>query len=128
MIRRPPRSTRTDTLFPYTTLFRSLGGTQAPPEEGGRGRVAVRRGTRRDGERHRIGSPVGRRRLPGRLHAADLDLVDASSSRQPRPTDPPQRRPLPTRRRRRMNTYTFTLVIDGDAGTDEHINALFEAG
>src|SRR3546814_5166767 len=25
MIRRPPRSTRTDTLFPYTTLFRSKG-------------------------------------------------------------------------------------------------------
>src|SRR3546814_1961203 len=31
MIRRPPRSTRTDTLFPYTTLFRS-------DEETGRGR------------------------------------------------------------------------------------------
>src|SRR3546814_8059230 len=29
MIRRPPRSTRTDTLFPYTTLFRSI-----PLEEG----------------------------------------------------------------------------------------------
>src|SRR3546814_11241929 len=26
MIRRPPRSTRTDTLFPYTTLFRSFEG------------------------------------------------------------------------------------------------------
>src|SRR3546814_2615022 len=26
MIRRPPRSTRTDTLFPYTTLFRSASG------------------------------------------------------------------------------------------------------
>src|SRR3546814_5069192 len=26
MIRRPPRATRTDTLFPYTTLFRSPGG------------------------------------------------------------------------------------------------------
>src|SRR3546814_10228740 len=26
MIRRPPRSTRTDTLFPYTTLFRSFFG------------------------------------------------------------------------------------------------------
>src|SRR3546814_12407213 len=26
IIRRPPRSTRTDTLFPFTTLFRSLGG------------------------------------------------------------------------------------------------------
>src|SRR3546814_6293462 len=30
MIRRPPRSTRTDTLFPYTTLFRS---TSNPAEE-----------------------------------------------------------------------------------------------
>src|SRR3546814_9074832 len=29
MIRRPPRSTRTDTLFPYTTLFRSLGAPLA---------------------------------------------------------------------------------------------------
>src|SRR3546814_15004782 len=37
MIRRPPRSTRTDTLFPYTTLFRSalmlqaVTGTGQPP-------------------------------------------------------------------------------------------------
>src|SRR3546814_1096909 len=29
MIRRPPRSTRTDTLFPYTTLFRSSEGRRA---------------------------------------------------------------------------------------------------
>src|SRR3546814_15372484 len=29
MIRRPPRSTRTDTLFPYTTLFRSLTRDEA---------------------------------------------------------------------------------------------------
>src|SRR3546814_8798683 len=29
MIRRPPRSTRTDTLFPYTTLFRSVPRRQA---------------------------------------------------------------------------------------------------
>src|SRR3546814_10792347 len=28
MIRRPPRSTRTDTLFPYTTLFRSRRGSR----------------------------------------------------------------------------------------------------
>src|SRR3546814_16496114 len=28
MIRRPPRSTRTDTLFPYTTLFRSIVGVE----------------------------------------------------------------------------------------------------
>src|SRR3546814_8707556 len=29
MIRRPPRSTRTDTLFPYATLFRSVGTADA---------------------------------------------------------------------------------------------------
>src|SRR3546814_14842878 len=34
MRRRPPRSTRTDTLFPYTTLFRSL---VAPDRRGGGG-------------------------------------------------------------------------------------------
>src|SRR3546814_3189375 len=34
MIRRPPRSTRTDTLFPYTTLFRSHG-VRPSPELGG---------------------------------------------------------------------------------------------
>src|SRR3546814_10483276 len=35
MIRRPPRSTRTDTLFPYTTLFRSIGeiGFEFPREK-----------------------------------------------------------------------------------------------
>src|SRR3546814_12560303 len=45
MIRRPPRSTRTDTLFPYTTLFRSPSlrmrcqpfvltkGAMAPPDD-----------------------------------------------------------------------------------------------
>src|SRR3546814_20506458 len=31
MIRRPPRSTRTDTLFPYTTLFRSV--SPGPPRQ-----------------------------------------------------------------------------------------------
>src|SRR3546814_4287496 len=30
MIRRPPRSTRTDTIFPYTTLFRSVVGYAIP--------------------------------------------------------------------------------------------------
>src|SRR3546814_3827262 len=40
MIRRPPRSTRTDTLFPYTTLFRSgsqypiIGRTASPDPDG----------------------------------------------------------------------------------------------
>src|SRR3546814_1131625 len=34
MIRRPPRSTRTDTLFPYTTLFRSPRRRQARKRNG----------------------------------------------------------------------------------------------
>src|SRR3546814_14224811 len=34
MIRRPPRSTRTDTLFPYTTLFRSQSVQQQARERG----------------------------------------------------------------------------------------------
>src|SRR3546814_3099785 len=33
MIRRPPRSTRTDKLFPYTTLFRSLRSAERNPLE-----------------------------------------------------------------------------------------------
>src|SRR3546814_9333179 len=33
MIRRPPRSTRTDTLFPYTTLFRSLKAAVVESQE-----------------------------------------------------------------------------------------------
>src|SRR3546814_9061076 len=37
MIRRPPRSTRTDTLFPYTTLFRSQWRARRQPRRGGRG-------------------------------------------------------------------------------------------
>src|SRR3546814_12715009 len=36
MIRRPPRSTRTDTLFPYTTLFRSRDVRQAARQHGDR--------------------------------------------------------------------------------------------
>src|SRR3546814_4691242 len=34
MIRRPPRSTRTDTLFPYTTLFRSVALVALGTKEG----------------------------------------------------------------------------------------------
>src|SRR2546430_10108751 len=44
MIRRPPRST----LFPYTTLFRSLRATMAPPE------FRVKYSTRRPGAHRRV--------------------------------------------------------------------------
>src|SRR3546814_2336102 len=43
MIRRPPRSTRTDTLFPYTTLFRSLLAGRAGQDVDRRFAVARKR-------------------------------------------------------------------------------------
>src|SRR2546427_8591808 len=53
MIRRPPRST----LFPYTTLFRSLGQKHARGHAGHREKVGFRMGERRDlgaGEQRRL--------------------------------------------------------------------------
>src|SRR3546814_19993352 len=79
MIRRPPRSTPTDTRFPYTTLFRS------PVLRGGRG--AARRHRRVEGRqphrplRHAV---LGRRLLRAGLRAwlrADLRRVDEAAVR-----------------------------------------------
>src|SRR3546814_1581768 len=39
MIRRPPRSTRTDTLFPYTTLFRSVESSAVAEDDAGAERL-----------------------------------------------------------------------------------------
>src|SRR3546814_6601494 len=59
MIRRPPRSTRTDTLFPYTTLFRSLLGRHA--RQGPTGDVEAQAGRQGAGERVAVwrGAPTG---------------------------------------------------------------------
>src|SRR3546814_2793798 len=51
MILRPPRSTRTDTLFPYTTLFRSLHRARLSPSR-------RRAGDRMAGATHRAGDPA----------------------------------------------------------------------
>src|SRR3546814_8055375 len=63
MIRRPPRSTRTDTLFPYTTLFRSVDRRRHL--EGALVAVA-----------HDAGDPLGIDRA-GAHHAGDLLLQGA---------------------------------------------------
>src|SRR3546814_8285938 len=60
MIRRPPRSTRTDTLFPYTTLFRSDTGKAAfyfKPR--------VRRPAVKTSIQYRAGLPGGRMHMAG---------------------------------------------------------------
>src|SRR3546814_2600036 len=54
MIRRPPRSTRTDTLFPYTTLFRSVPVIDGDPFEPG-AKIAFHRGDKIAGEGADIG-------------------------------------------------------------------------
>src|SRR3546814_15401443 len=65
MIRRPPRSTRTDTLVPYTTLFRAL--SRHLPVGARRRRAALRAeaGARADPHR-RGGRPARRRARTGR--------------------------------------------------------------
>src|SRR3546814_4886554 len=66
MIRRPPRPTRTDTLFPYTTLFRSCG---APPQSRtpARGRGFARSSARRQIGRAHVCTPVTNAHLVCRL-------------------------------------------------------------
>src|SRR3546814_10283269 len=61
MIRRPPRSTRTDTLFPYTTLFRSRGGDDGVPQRTARlARIGL--GCEEFAERRKHGDSL--RRIP----------------------------------------------------------------
>src|SRR3546814_4124190 len=56
MIRRPPRSTRTDTLFPYTTRFRSWPASGCPWQPAPRKRL---RGRQRQGRQRRRTPPQG---------------------------------------------------------------------
>src|SRR3546814_4792655 len=79
MIRRPPRSTRTDTLFPYTTLFRSRPARHAL--EGGRaaaGRLCEVRRRHEPGEhaQRRMAVAAGRRAgadISGKEAVAEID-------------------------------------------------------
>src|SRR3546814_8517624 len=63
MIRRPPRSTRTDTLFPYTTLFRSVALDRR--HRAARGLAARRRATGRQAAAGHARRIVVRRRIVG---------------------------------------------------------------
>src|SRR3546814_7020991 len=72
MIRRPPRSTRTDTLFPYTTLFRSGGGRNR--------RVGFRNVGRRL-VRHRVQYPEPKRRAFAADRPARSSLPYAPAAR-----------------------------------------------
>src|SRR3546814_20670357 len=81
MIRRPPRSTRTDTLFPYTTLFRSVRLSDRTEAQTG---ALVERADRRS---RRSGKPgPHRNRAPGRpsgfLCDHDGALAAASEGRE----------------------------------------------
>src|SRR3546814_9384320 len=60
MIRRPPRSTRTDTLFPYTTLFRSPRGAERIAACWADNRKVVQVAFKPDWNRHRNAAPFKR--------------------------------------------------------------------
>src|SRR3546814_11565099 len=90
MIRRPPRSTRTNTLFPYTTLFRSLldggGGDESRPQPP----RLLRRPHRRPGVPQRHG---GLAAADGRAAGRHRDLaprpgqgVEEAGNREPDPS------------------------------------------
>src|SRR3546814_1537260 len=70
MIRRPPRSTRTDTLFPYTTLFRSRCLGDHPSQYGAGARADI--GGRRDRECNAQQRCQGLGALALRIHEAAL--------------------------------------------------------
>src|SRR3546814_20903062 len=65
MIRLPPRSTRTDTLFPYTTLFRSLRARDDPQGEGTAGRARPHQRHRRLLELHQRTDCIRTEACPG---------------------------------------------------------------
>src|SRR3546814_20019899 len=74
MIRRPPRSTRTDTLFPYTTLFRS-------PHDAVQGQVGQESRRRVGGALYLSGAASGRRAaLSGDACAGDRKSTRLNSS------------------------------------------------
>src|SRR3546814_19046553 len=108
MIRRPPRSTRTDTLFPYTTLFRSAkGGARrrklvhhstlgaqsrdqyflAAQEEGGR-ETGTAVGHESDARREWTSEPCAVRKSAGlgKSGSARVDLVDRRPMKKETPT------------------------------------------
>src|SRR3546814_13837178 len=88
MIRRPPRSTRTDTLVPYTTLFRSpgeplAGGLLGPPEAPRPGRLHPRLPCGGGAGEDRAGIPV-----PGADRAGASPDRRLPALRERRPRDP----------------------------------------
>src|SRR3546814_2557100 len=91
MIRRPPRSTRTDTLFPYTTLFRSPADQAADNDECPPGRLGdqhgqdvVETGERQQPEEEGIEKDGGahpQEHQQGQKHAGEQDLPAGSGPR-----------------------------------------------
>src|SRR3546814_9713325 len=84
MIRRPPRSTRTDTLFPYTTLFRSPD-RRSRDGHGAVGdllRCDLRLGSRDDrGDRQDHDPGDGAARLPPSVSVREVRVIVPSASR-----------------------------------------------
>src|SRR3546814_6551735 len=87
MIRRPPRSTRTDTLFPYTTLFRSAGLRPDSAQRGASHRDPSRRNAPVSPPRSRyVAGRKGKSRISRQCDLA----ADVLHARKRRDTDLPR--------------------------------------
>src|SRR3546814_10780013 len=75
MIRRPPRSTRTDTLFPYTTLFRSAVKRGPRVDPNAEGRVVADRREGAESPHRRPGHPVLVRGIRSEEHTSELQSL-----------------------------------------------------
>src|SRR3546814_21191177 len=73
MIRRPPRSTRTDTLFPYTTLFRTPAQPRQAETAAARGEFLIEMGEEQPGQ------------VADRLRLEEIELHEAFDRRFARP-------------------------------------------
>src|SRR3546814_11670870 len=111
MLRRPPRSTRTDTLFPYTTLFRSGHGAGRRPRRGGRPSLPGLAGLQgRQGRRHHP-----RRAARPLAPAGGVELRPLAPRRRRLPLLLPGR---PGRRRRRVGAELVPARRSADGAVD----------
>src|SRR3546814_2889455 len=101
MIRRPPRSTRTDTLFPYTTLFRSeavnpeKAASEAPTDDATSAETPA--------------EPVVEKPKRSRRKAAPKTEAEIEPTASPTEAEPVVEKPKRTRRKKRSEEHTSEL-------------------
>src|SRR3546814_2127297 len=133
MIRRPPRSTLTDTLVPYTPLFRSVrrpregGPAERPSRDRGRPHPSADRAQLRDARRPRFDQPPRAADDAGGDDARSRRLAQQADRRALAPEAFGTRARLARHRRlrvRRARLVQGRLGVELDQRTEEHTSEL----